>query len=379
MKVTSDSSIRRGVTRNLDPRQAAQDLHAAIYQENAVLGVFYCSPSYDLPALGRELREVFGDFPLVGCTTAGEITPEGYLDGSLTGVSFASPDFEVAIRHISDLSRFEVQKGKELGIEMLADLYSRGFQPSRNNSFGYLMIDGLSTREELVTSALHQGFGDIRLMGGSAADGIEFGETLVFCNGAFHQDSAVATLVQTKRPFRIFKTDHFSFSDRKLVVTEANPSKRIVSEINGLPAYEEYARQVGVATGDLSPLVFSSHPVLIRAGGENYVRSIQQVNPDGSLTFFCTIDEGIVLTVADGESLVGDLKKTLMDVEKELGGVELILASDCVLRNLEMKRECHIEEVGDLLKRFGAVGFSTYGEQFNGMHVNQTLTGIAIG
>jgi hypothetical protein len=26
-----------------------------------------------------------------------------------------------------------------------------------------------------------------------------------------------------------------------------------------------------------------------------------------------------------------------------------------------------------------AVGFSTYGEQFNGIHVNQTLTGVAIG
>jgi len=25
------------------------------------------------------------------------------------------------------------------------------------------------------------------------------------------------------------------------------------------------------------------------------------------------------------------------------------------------------------------IGFNTYGEQFNGMHINQTFTGVAIG
>ena len=30
-------------------------------------------------------------------------------------------------------------------------------------------------------------------------------------------------------------------------------------------------------------------------------------------------------------------------------------------------------------RRFGVVGFHTYGEQYNAMHLNQTLTGIAFG
>ena len=34
--------------------------------------------------------------------------------------------------------------------------------------------------------------------------------------------------------------------------------------------------------------------------------------------------------------------------------------------------------VSALLRRFGVVGFSTYGEQVNSMHVNQTMTGVAI-
>jgi len=37
------------------------------------------------------------------------------------------------------------------------------------------------------------------------------------------------------------------------VVTEADPAKRIVKEINGLPAAEEYARLVGVDVHELTP------------------------------------------------------------------------------------------------------------------------------
>jgi hypothetical protein len=40
----------------------------------------------------------------------------------------------------------------------------------------------------------------------------------------------------------------------------------------------------------------------------------------------------------------------------------------------------HLEErVGQILKSNNTVGFNTYGEQFQGVHINQTITGIAIG
>jgi hypothetical protein len=37
------------------------------------------------------------------------------------------------------------------------------------------------------------------------------------------------------------------------------------------------------------------------------------------------------------------------------------------------------KEIEDLFKKNNVVGFSTYGEQFRGVHINQTLTGLAIG
>ena len=34
--------------------------------------------------------------------------------------------------------------------------------------------------------------------------------------------------------------------------------------------------------------------------------------------------------------------------------------------------------VSALLRKHGVTGFSTYGEQMNSMHVNQTMTGVAL-
>ena len=36
-------------------------------------------------------------------------------------------------------------------------------------------------------------------------------------------------------------------------------------------------------------------------------------------------------------------------------------------------------QVSAIFERARSCGFSTYGEQFRGIHVNQTLTGVAIG
>lgn len=70
----SKLSIRKGTSQQRDPVRAAEELHAAIWQPDLKLAVFYCAADYDLPALAAALHQRFGDVNLVGCTTAGEIT-----------------------------------------------------------------------------------------------------------------------------------------------------------------------------------------------------------------------------------------------------------------------------------------------------------------
>ena len=181
---------------------------------------------------------------------------------------------------------------------MRADLAALrpGFEAT--GRFGVLLVDGLCRREEAVVTALQMALDEIPIVGGSAGDGLRFERTFVIHDGKAHTDAAVLALAATDLPFRTFRADHYEPTAIKMVVTEADIEKRIVKELNAEPAAKEYARVCGILDDRLDAFSFASHPVLVSVGGEHFVRSIQRVNPDGSLSFFCAIDEGLVFTAA---------------------------------------------------------------------------------
>lgn len=371
--------IRKGFSRSGDPVRAAEDLYGSLYDPAAALGVFFCSTEYDLEALGRELARRFGGMPLIGCTSAGEISPAGYLRGTVTGFALCDPAFSAVVRPINDLSTLALTSVTEIVHSLRQRLTNSAGYEVGSTTFGFLLIDGLGKCEESLVSAVHEALGEVPLFGGSAGGDLDFRRSFVFCDGQFLADTAVLALVNTSRAVKVFTTNHFVSTDTKMVVTEADPSRRVVTEINAEPAAREYARLVGIDPDPLTPMIFATHPVVVKVGGRHYVRSIQKVNDDESLTFFCAIDKGIVLTVAEGTDIFADLVDLFSCIEKEMGPPELVIACDCVLRDLELEQKQLKEKTGKLFREFNVIGFSTFGEQFQAMHVNQTFTGVAIG
>ena len=371
--------IRHGASQAEDPRTAVRELHAAIEMSDPALVIIYCSPQYDRDALASEIRARFGDAPVVGCTTAGEISPAGYRSNSLAGVSISSRVARCEVGRLEGLSAFELADGQGLAGRLRTALGQAGPEPTGRNSFGFMLIDGLSMKEEHVVSGVYEGMADVPLVGGSAGDGDTFGETFIYHEGAFHRDVCVLALVQTSLPFDVFRTQHFVPTDRKMVITEADVASRTVSEINGERAGREYAKLVGLEIEELSPLIFAAHPVVVQVGDEYYVRSIMKVNEDESLTFACAIDEGIVVTVAQGIDVTRNLEEAFEGVRERIGAPQLTLGCDCLFRSLELDQRGLKEKVAEVMAANNVVGFATYGEQFHGMHVNQTFTGVALG
>ena len=373
----SVGQIRMGQSRASDACRAAQEFYAAVQQPEMAVVVFFCSSRYDLDALTSELNRLFAGVELVGCTTAGEIGPGGYCDFSISGASFPADSFTVVTGLLDRLQQFDVARGQNFVNRLLLQLEARAPSSEAGNSFAFLMIDGLSVREEPVARTFQHALGDIKLVGGSAGDDLQFVRSWAFSGGAFHADSAVLLLASTRLPFKVFKTQHFVSDSERLVVTEADPARRIVKEINGLPAAEEYARVIGSSVAELGSLRFANSPVVVVIDGADYVRSIQTANADGSLTFYCAIDEGIILRVAHGEDLLDNLRQTFAVLRAQLGTPQAVLACDCVLRKLEITEDGRKAMVGEVFRENKVVGFSTYGEQYGRVHVNQTLTGIA--
>jgi len=371
--------ILRGQSCARDARDAVREFHASVVQPDMALVLFFCSSAYDLAQLAAEMRLVFAGVQVVGCTTAGEIGPAGYLEHSLTGASFPASRFSAVSASIGHLQQFETATGQALVQSLLQKMKIHAPQTAPEHSFALLLTDGLSVREEPLTRVLQSELGKVALLGGSAGDSVNFGKTHVFFEGDFHADSAVLTLISTPLPLQLFMTQHFVATHERLVVTETDTARRIVKEINGLPAAQEYARMLGVEVRDLDVEHFAASPMVVVINGTNYVRAIQKVNPDGSLTFFCAIENGLVLRVAKGVDLLQNLEQAFAQIHADMGVPQLVLACECILRKREVRQDQLEDRVCEVLRQNNTIGFNTYGEQFRGIHVNQTLVGVAIG
>lgn len=372
--------LRVASTRQDDPELAVRELFRALDPPTLSGVLLFCSSRYPLDALADAIRTRSEGLTVVGCTSSGELTPDGLGEGTITAIGFPASDFRLAATCCADLDRFDAGDAQARVRAMVAQANeeTRGFG-GRVNHAAIFLVDGLSHREEMLTLTLQDALGEVPLIGGSSGDGLDFRETFVFYDGAFRRDAAVVAILSTARPMKVFRAQHYRPGTTKMVITAADTAARIVHEINAEPAAAEYARLVGARVDELGPTVFATHPPMVRAGGEYYVRSIQTANPDGSLTFYCAIDEGIVLTLGEADDIMGGLYGLFDRLGAEVGGIDRVIGFDCVLNSVEVEQRQLRGEVSALFARSGVVGFNTYGEQFQALHVNQTFTGLAIG
>lgn len=377
-----------GFTDLASGRDAARDLRRQLDQPALELVVVFCSPEYRDSDFNAAITEAFDGVQVIGCTTSGELTPNGYCSNGISAFSFAAPDFFAETAWLPAVDEIDMAAFNNLAGQCLGALNAKIKRhegdlavqiQSAYRSVGFVLMDGLWKREETLISSLTGSVGTVPLFGASAGDNLRFEETSVLVDGTFRDKGGVLALLSTCRPFKVFQHQHFIGSDIKMVVTDADPEQRIVREINAEVAVEEYARLAGLDVDNLTPMDFATHPLLVRLGGAEFVRSIQQANPDGSLSFYCAVDEGLVLTLAESGDLVGNLEQLFTDIEEEIGEPEAVLAFDCVLRRLELEHTQQLQRIPPLFSEHRVTGFSTFGEQYASTHVNQTFTGLAIG
>ena len=171
----------------------AQDLARQLMHPHLGFVLFFCSAEYDLPALGDALRQYFGGVRLVGCTSAGEITSQGYGRSCVTAVGFDHRSFSIACELIDEMDRFSLIEAQQLVERLGSDCRSNSLAPIKDHSFALTLLDGLSSREEMVLAALSAALGDIPHFGGSAGDDNYLNRTHVYHGGAFHSGGSLTS------------------------------------------------------------------------------------------------------------------------------------------------------------------------------------------
>ena len=370
---TEPTCVRVAVSRAPDAEQAAREAAAQIKNSATCFVLCFVPGRLDCQVVASALDEALRGLPVFGCSTAGQITTQGYEIDALLLMAFPKSHFRcssVLFEPMNPLSSTDVAAQ--------AQRADQRFQHTAGwHRLGLIFTDGLSKQEDILSSTLETVLTDLPIFGGSAGDGLLFEKTFVLHKGNALSDAAVLLLVETDLPFQGVGFDHFLPAGSHIIVTDADPEQRKVFEINGAPAAQEYARLVGSSVEDLSPEIFAENPLLIQYNGNHYVRAISDADEDGALSFLAAIDDGLIMTLGLGQEITKTLK-TGLDIRDRRGQrPDFILGFDCVLRKLEIEQKQLGGAVSEILSEARLFGFNTYGEQHCGVHMNQTLVGVA--
>ncbi|HET9442093.1 MAG TPA: FIST N-terminal domain-containing protein [Acidimicrobiales bacterium] len=378
-----------GQSNDADAGQAGRTAaRAALVGDDARLLVMFCWDGYDLPALIAGVTEVAPGVPLVGCSTAGEISASGPGDAGVVITALGGPGFTVATA---------AARARDGDLRDAGALAARCAErlPASGHRVLLLLTDGLAGDQQEVVRGAYQVVGaEIPLVGGCAGDGLKMRSTLQVHGTEVLDNAVVAAAIASDAPIGIGVRHGWRRVGEPMVVTASGGNR--VHALDGRPALDVYLdRLEAPAEARTDPAAFTrfaiTHPLgLSRRSGEE-VRFVGGADfadhalvciaevPQGGQAWIMEGDDDSVLAATD--AACGDALASL-DGQRPLG----LLAFDCIARRGVLGDAGIEREVGRIASFAGGApvaGFYTYGEiartrGITGFH-NQTLVVLAIG
>ncbi len=377
------TEIRTLSTAAPDEAQAVEELLSACPAPRDELTVLFVSTGYDMARLGKLLAKR-GRHRVLGAATGCAFGPGGFLRHGITGFNLPAPRFVAVDALIEDVTGFGLPDARRLAVS-LRERLRRAHPGAAQAEFGFVLIDSEARCEERLMAALGMEFAGLPIVGGSAGD-VYFNpaahppgsKRLLFRGRALH-NAAVFCLVASQSPVMALTHNHYRAGTRKVVITEADPERRLVREINGRPALAEFAAACGFRKPPASIVQYAAHPLMIRVGGHYFARGVQRVFDDGSIEFACAIESGVVAAIGMPDDMLARLQGMFADIRRNVGQPELVMGFECAARTACMEQAQLTEAVVKEFASNRVVGFSAIGEQFNTAHVNNSFTALAIG
>jgi hypothetical protein len=398
MTLTSEGQARvstgrrwAGVGSSSDPDayRAGQEAAAgAVTGTDPSLLLVFSSIECDFGPLLAGVRAGFPDVPLLGCSTAGEISSGRAGDATVVVMAIGGPGLSVAT------ASAEIEDGdlRGAGERVAACVDEVGASSHR---VLLLLSDGLAgDQQEIVRGAYRAAGASVPLVGGCAGDGLQMQATHQFFGDRVMQRAVVAAAIGSEAPLGIGVRHGWRRVGEAMLTTRSESC--IVYTLNDEPALDLYLRLLDAPPeAHTDPAAFTqfalTHPLgLSRRSGEE-VRFIAEANfddrslvciaevPQGGLTWLMEGDEDSVLEAAD--AACADALAAL-DGEPPVG----VVAFDCIARrgilgDRGIQRE--VDRISMVAQGAPVAGFYTCGEiarthGMSGFH-NQTLVVLTIG
>ncbi len=328
-----------------------------------------------------------GTAQMLGCTTDGEISSDGFSIESAVLAGVVSDQISFRVASASGLKANSEKVGKDLAQKL----------PS-NAKHVQIFSDGLTGNGSAILRGMNSVLGaTVTISGGTAGDARKFRQTWQISGGRVLSDAVVA--ISFSGDFHVGTGVRTGWQAMGLPKTATRAVGNVVYELDGEPALEIYKKYLG-RDADRLPSVGVEYPLgVVNERGlldaeDPVLRATMAVNEqDGSITFAGEIPQGakVVLTSGGGrervlaasEEAAKMAKSTLFDTKPAMAFIYTCMARK-ILLGLSTK-----EETNRIRRVFGedipVVGFYTYGEYCPGkpnercqLH-NETVTVTAIG
>ncbi len=334
--------------------------------------LFFASSEFDGSAPAAELQKAFPDCRIIGCCSHSEYCNSDYTNHS---VSLMAMDGEsVSDCYVSVVENLTAEPDVKA---VVADMEAHfGGSEEIFNNFdryaGIILFDSSVKMEEWFMDRLGMAT-DILFVGGSSS-AAENGVTHVYADGKSYSNAAVLAILKTVNGYDVIKTQSACvMSERKLEVTKSDLKNRILYEFDNRPCGEVYAEMLNVPVDKIADY-FVSNPLGIVSGEEIFVRTFNEIQPEG-ITLHCGLPEGSEINVLKIGDIIADTKAALDSViTYEPAGV---INFNCLYRTFEILNKNLVKPYCELWGRYNSIGCSTGGEAYLG-HINETSTVLVI-
>lgn len=364
--------IRTAVIDTGDAHSAIERLHRQLVVPDLRAVITFATPTYDLLELGPALANSFS-VPVVGCSAASVFGNGVVHSAGVAAAGFYGETLSAQVHVIEPIQ--DCVKQATCAARAVRDQIE---QNPHQQSLALMLVDGLSGKEEQLAATLHAILPDLPLVGASASDQLEFRSTPVLANGQFASNRAVLLLLSGNFRVALIHSHQFRSTGQRMVVTASSPDRRLVTEFDGEPAARRYAELTGLAQDELTTASMINHPLMAHYNGSDLVRAVHSKAGDDGLHLCCAVHNGEILRLGESLDPVARTTATFEAVRTQFATDTWAgcLGFDGILRQLAFEHNNILGNIAEIYARYRMIGFSTYGEQVNAHHQNNTLAGV---
>jgi len=339
--------------------------------------IYFFSLSLEEHDLPREFARAFPGADCIGASMCGGWSSEGALKTGVAAMSLSGDEVaQVFVSFQEGVKKDPIAAAHAAIAELKQKTVNEKINP--DECLGLIFFDGLCLGELIMKEfTMEQGL-NMAFIGGAAADEMSFSRTLVSFNGRVSGDGLAVVILKMKIPFFFGHYVHYLPTEKSFIITRVEKMQRIAWEINGEPAAEFYARQLGLDESRLTVDVFARNPLGLILGESVYVRSPNRIVEGGGLQFYSYIEAGTKVSLLRQGDIIANANKSIERASQFLTGIQGCLLFNCMQRYLELIELDKIDAFNDVFKKYRMIGFNTYGEELF-THHNQTLTAVFFG